>query len=77
MCGSGWGNWVPRSTTCDSWSFAGGDLQCLAGAATTDEPGALVRGGFFLSGTDAGVFAVSGDGEPLIADFFIGFRCVR
>jgi hypothetical protein len=49
----------------------------LAGAATTDEPGALVRGGFFLSGTDAGVFAVSGDGEPSIADFFIGFRCVR
>jgi formylglycine-generating enzyme required for sulfatase activity len=39
--------WVPRSTTCGRWS-AGvsptGDFQCLAGAATTGEPGALPCG---------------------------------
>ena len=49
MIGNVWerlgGNWVPRSTECGSWSFAGGDTQCLAGAATTGEPGALFRGG--------------------------------
>ncbi len=44
-------DWVPRSTACGTWS-AGvsptGDYQCLAGAATTGEPGALLRGGDFL-----------------------------
>src|SRR5262249_46826980 len=55
-------DWVPRSTACGAWS-AGvsptGDEQCLAGAATTGEPGALLRGGFFLgSGAGAGPRAV-------------------
>jgi len=46
-------DWVPRSTACGTWS-AGvsptGDYQCLAGAATTGEPGALLRGGRFAAG---------------------------
>ena len=71
------GNWVPRSTMCGSWSFAGGDLQCLAGAATTGEPGALVRGGNYVSGTLAGVFAVDGLDGPSVALRSFGFRCVR
>jgi formylglycine-generating enzyme required for sulfatase activity len=42
-------DWVPRSTACGSWSGSS-DSQCLAGAATSGEPGALFRGGGFLSG---------------------------
>src|SRR5262249_55770127 len=57
------GDWVPRSTTCANWSFSD-DAQCLVGAATTGpgflEPGALTRGGGYVDGTSAGVFAVFG-----------------
>ncbi len=60
-------DWVPRSTACGTWS-AGvsptGDLQCLAGAATSGEPGALLRGGSFSSGADAGPLNVNGNNEP-------------
>ena len=73
-------DWVPRSTACGTWS-AGvsptGDDQCLAGAATTGEPGALLRGGFFANGTDAGPLAVLGDDEPSFSFSGIGFRCAR
>ena len=70
-------DWVPRSTTCGTWSVPGGDAQCLAGAATTGEPGALMRGGDFGNGASAGVFAVSGTIELSIASSAIGFRCAR
>jgi hypothetical protein len=56
-------DWVPRSTACGSWSGSS-DEQCLAGAATTGEPGALVRGGLFSDGSSAGPFAVGGSGPP-------------
>ncbi len=73
-------DWVPRSTACGTWS-AGvsptGDTQCLAGAATTGEPGALIRGGDFFLGTDAGPLTVDGGVEPSFADNFLGFRCAR
>jgi hypothetical protein len=69
-------DWVPRSTTCGSWSFSG-DSQCLAGAAESGEPGALIRGGDFFHGTSAGVFAVNGDAQPSASSLFIGFRCAR
>jgi len=72
-------DWVPRSTSCGTWS-AGvsptGDDQCLAGAATTGEPGALLRGGFFVYGSDAGPLSVLGL-EPSFASSAIGFRCAR
>ena len=72
-------DWVPQSTTCGTWS-AGvsptGDDQCLAGAATSGEPGALLRGGDFVSGTSAGPLAVDGHG-PSVANGGIGFRCAR
>lgn len=72
-------DWVPRSTACGTWS-AGvsptGDYQCLAGAATTGEPGALLRGGF-SNGSNAGPLSVVGSIEPSVADGSIGFRCAR
>jgi formylglycine-generating enzyme required for sulfatase activity len=75
-------DWVPRSTGCGTWS-AGvsptGDDQCLAGAATTGEPGALLRGGDFdfAGGAGAGPLAVFGGNEPSDAGDSIGFRCAR
>jgi formylglycine-generating enzyme required for sulfatase activity len=77
-------DWVPRSTACGTWS-AGvsptGDDQCLAGAATTGEPGALVRGGNFIGGfgggKSAGPFQVNGFNEPSGSNGGFGFRCAR
>jgi hypothetical protein len=72
-------DWLPRPTTCGTWS-AGvsptGDDQCLLGAATTGEPGTLLRGGDFTSGTGAGPLAVIVAG-PSNADVVAGFRCAR
>jgi len=73
-------DWVPRPTACGTWS-AGvsptGDDQCWAGAATTSEPGALLRGGFFFRGAGAGPLAVDGFDGPSVSNVFIGFRCAR
>lgn len=73
-------DWVPRSTTCGTWG-AGvsptGDDQCLAGAATTGEPGALLRGGYFSFGTNAGPLSVLGSVVPSNVDSGLGFRCAR
>ena len=71
-------DWVPRSTGCGTWS-AGvsptGNLQCLAGAETTGEPGALIRGGGY--GTDAGPLSVIGYIRPSLQVVDVGFRCAR
>lgn len=81
MVGNLWewvADWVPRSSTCGGWPAGyGGDLQCLAGAATTGAPGALIRGGDFFSGTIAGSFAVSGVSEPSAPFDDVGFRGAR
>jgi len=73
-------DWVPRSTACGTWS-AGvsptGDDQCLAGAALTGEPGALLRGGSFGSGAFAGPLAVVAFHGPSYSDVVLGFRCAR
>jgi len=79
MVGNVWewvADWVPRSTGCGSWDFSV-DIQCLADAATSGEPGALIRGGHFAHGTGAGVFAVSGGDGPGSAGVTTGFRCGR
>jgi hypothetical protein len=73
-------DWVPRSVACGSWG-AGisptGDDQCLGGAATTGEPGALLRGGHFNYATAAGPFMVSGSASPSNSFSGFGFRCAR
>jgi formylglycine-generating enzyme required for sulfatase activity len=69
-------DWVPRSTTCGSWSGSS-DWQCLAGAATTGEPGALARGGNSLGGTNAGPFAVYGSDSRSCSYDRVGFRCAH
>ena len=57
-------DWVPRSTGCGSWGAFSDDSQCLAGAASTGGPGALLRGGAFNGGTVAGIFSVVGFFSP-------------
>jgi formylglycine-generating enzyme required for sulfatase activity len=74
-------DWLPRSTGCGTWSGGvspTGDDQCLAGAATTGEPGALLRGGFFLDGgAPAGPLSADGSLGPSFASADVGFRCAR
>lgn len=83
MVGNLWewvGDWVPRATACGMWSpgvSATSDYQCLAGAATSGELGALVRGGNFVGGTSSGPLAVAGSIEASASSFSVGFRCVR
>ncbi len=72
--------WVPRSTACGGWDpevSPTGDSQCLAGAETTDEPGALLRGGEVGDGTFAGPLTVTGQGEVAGDYEGVGFRCAR
>jgi formylglycine-generating enzyme required for sulfatase activity len=69
-------DWVPRSTACGSWSGSS-DYQCLAGAATTGEPGALIRSADFASGAGAGPFEVTGRASPSESSSSLGFRCAR
>ncbi len=69
--------WVPRSTTCVLWSAGIGPTsdQCLADAATTGEPGALLRGGDFAR--TSGPLSVYGIVGPSRLFVSTGFRCVR
>ena len=73
-------DWVPRSTVCGTWS-AGvtptGDYQCLGGAETTGEPGALLRGGNFHDGSSSGPLSILGKFEPSFAFDGFGLRCAR
>lgn len=84
-------DWVPRSddsaASCgaggaNAWDTGGGfdghGYQCLVGASTTGDPGALWRGGGTADGADnAGVFAISGLNSPNTFDFALGFHAVR
>ena len=74
-------DWVPRSTACGAWpvsvSPAPSDQQCLVGAATSGDPGVLIRGGNFASGTGAGPLAILGLYGPSGSSNGVGFRCAR
>ena len=95
MVGNVW-EWVsdaiPRSVdgqpdSCGSGSAAwpsafGHDAQCLLGAATAGQPGALARGGEFVNAAASsnlydGVFAATGLNEPTSSAVEYGFRAVR
>ncbi|MBZ0169140.1 Serine/threonine-protein kinase pkn1 [Candidatus Methylomirabilis lanthanidiphila] len=80
MVGNLWewvADWTPLSTACITDLFGSGDWNCLAGASLTAGPGALLRGGGWNEGSDAGVFAVVGSDVPWYASSGIGFRCAR
>jgi hypothetical protein len=73
-------DWEQRSTTCGTWSptvSSTNDAQCLAGAHTTGEPGALLRGGGPSDGVTAGPLEIVGSAQPSLSVFDIGFRCAR
>ena len=84
MVGNVWewvADWVPHAAvSCGTWS-AGvsptGDFQCLSGAATTGEPGALIRGGSVNPTVNPGPLAIHGGVAPSVTAFDIGFRCAR
>jgi len=81
-------DWVPRSDDTaqdcggivgwyDANGFDGNGYQCLLGAKTTGDPGALWRGGGVTEHGSAGVFAISGLNSPISFDYALGFRAVR
>jgi formylglycine-generating enzyme required for sulfatase activity len=78
-------DWADRANVgCTDWTsqtgIAGGDFSCFGGdgsGASNQIPGALIRGGGWGGGTNAGVFAVFGFDDPSISGDGIGFRCAR
>jgi len=73
-------DWVPRSSACGTWGIGTSptnDSQCLAGALTTGQPGAIIRGGYFGNGSVAGPFTIFGSVEPAVASNNTGLRCAR
>jgi len=77
-------DWVPRSDGCGIWSAGISptiDLQCLSGAKNDGEPGALLRGGYFLTEASTGPFTIDATNLPSLSDPFVhesfGFRCTR
>jgi formylglycine-generating enzyme required for sulfatase activity len=80
-------DWADAAQNCTDWTsqtgFAGTDQSCFGGPgdsggfAFRSIPAALMRGGTWMSGTDAGVFAVHTDNNPATSDGSIGFRCAR
>jgi hypothetical protein len=76
-------DWVDLAVGCTDWTsqtgIDGDDISCFGGdgsSALFNIPGALLRGGHWASGTDAGAFA-GGSGLPSTASALVGFRCAR
>ncbi len=71
--------WVTRSGPCNgSWNVVTDDKQCFIGAATSGEPGVLVRGGSYDldSGSLAGPLMTRVEILSLNTNY-VGFRCIR
>jgi len=73
-------DWADLANGCTNWSAGfGSDISCFGGPGGSgfNLPGALLRGGSFSDGTNAGVFAVSALGGPSNSFSDVGFRCAR
>jgi len=86
-------DWSDLANNCTDWTthtpvvgapLAGNDQSCFGGNGNASAsgtfgnlPGALVRGGFWADGTNAGVFAVSSVVDPPFSAIGFGFRCAR
>jgi hypothetical protein len=85
MVGNVWewaADWADLNTTgCTDWTTAAGlpgsDFSCFGGDGSPKTPAALFRGGSWLNGASAGVFAVGAGGSPLSSGSNFGFRCGR
>ena len=81
MVGNLWewvADWTELAPVCTNWDAAHGtDRSCVGGDGTNNLPGALLRGGFFNFGTNAGVFTVFASGGPALSNNHVGFRCAR
>jgi Sulfatase-modifying factor enzyme 1 len=79
------GDWADRSVSCTNWPASlGSDFSRVGGpgdpggqSGTLSLPGAFLRGGSSLDGTEAGVFAINSGGDPSQRSDVIGFRCAR
>jgi formylglycine-generating enzyme required for sulfatase activity len=77
-------DWMPMATTCSAWTWlapvdqtTARDEMCVAGASTTEGPGALIRGSHTNAALEAGKFAVSSSVAPSYSNNVLGFRCGR
>jgi formylglycine-generating enzyme required for sulfatase activity len=74
-------DWFPVGTACPGWfpngTFSSDDTMCLAGASAATGPGALIRGGNFTDGTDAGPFYAFPNFKPQDTNLSVGFRGAR
>jgi len=85
MVGNLWewvADWDEQADGCDNWSAGfGEDLTCFGDGSDplnpSRFPGALIRGGVFDNGTDAGPFAVIAGNQPSFSLFTFGFRGAR
>jgi len=81
MVGNLWewvADWTDLAPLCTNWDAAHGtDRSCVGGDGSVNLPGALLRGGFFNFGTDAGVFTIFASGDPTLSNNHVGFRCAR
>ena len=70
-------DWDELAEGCRDWSAFSDDRSCVGGDISNNLPGALLRGGHFKGGSDAGVFAVDGFNAPSSDFNQWGFRGAR